>query len=84
MWPRTAYVVPAGGWFDYVAAPHYFFEIVAWFGLALATQQLNAYLTAAGMASYLAGRAVASTRFYRERFGEGYPASRRHLVPFVF
>ena len=78
------YAVPRGGLFECVAAPHYLFEILAWAGLALATQQLNALLVAAGMASYLAGRAVASTKWYVATFGAEYPASRRHLVPFLF
>ena len=81
--PR-AYAVPRGGLFELVAAPHYLFEIVAWFGVGLAAQQLNALLVAGGMASYLSGRAVACTAWYRKRFGTAYPAGRKHLVPFVF
>merc|ERR1740138_1440732 len=79
-----AYSVPQGGLFPLVATPHYLFEIVAWLGISLAAQQLNALLVTAGMASYLSGRAVASTQWYRARFGEAYPASRKHLVPFLF
>lgn len=79
-----AYHVPRGGLFELVAAPHYLFELIAWLGISLAAQQLNALLVTAGMASYLSGRAVASTQWYRARFGEAYPASRKHLVPFLF
>ena len=47
--------------------------------------QLNALLVAIGMASYLGGRAAASTRWYREKFGEkAVPMGKKHLVPFVF
>lgn len=47
-------------------------------------RQLNALLVFAGMASYLSGRAVATTRWYRAKFGKAWPEHRRHLVPFVF
>ena len=82
--PPQAYRVPRGGLFEYAAAPHYLFEIVAWLGVALAAQQLNAFLVTAGMASYLSGRAVASSAWYKKQFGAAYPAERKHMVPFVF
>lgn len=81
---RLSYRVPSGGLFDLVTAPHYLFEITAWVGIAVATQQLNACLVALGMASYLAGRAAATTRWYADTFGAAWPAERRHLVPFLF
>ena len=61
-----------------------FLEIVAWLGIAMCAQQLNALLVAAGMASYLSGRAIATTRWYTKRFGDKWPKARRHLVPFLF
>lgn len=78
------YSIPTGGLFDLVTTPHYLFEIIAWLGVALASQQLNAVLVAFGMASYLCGRAVASTRWYESQFGDAYPATRRNIIPFVF
>ena len=80
----SRYVVPHGGLFDLVTMPHYLFEIVAWAGVALAAQQINAVLVTAGMTSYLAGRAMATTDWYKTRFGEDWPKERRHLVPFIF
>jgi len=77
------YVLPSGGLFRFVTTPHYFFELVAWFGVACVSQQLNVLLVAAGMTSYLSGRAVATTRWYQSKFAD-YPAERRHLVPFLF
>ena len=82
--PKSAYSVPHGGLFGVVAMPHYFFELCAWLGVALVAQQLNALLVFGGMASYLGGRAVATSRWYRAQFGAAWPAGRRHLVPFVF
>jgi len=82
--PKSAYSVPHGGLFDVVAMPHYFFELCAWLGVALVAQQLNALLVFGGMASYLGGRAVATSRWYRAQFGAAWPEGRRHFVPFVF
>lgn len=78
-----AYVVPQGGLFKYVTMPHYFFELVAWFGLACATQHFNAFVTFGHMSAYLAGRSVATTRWYRKKMPD-YPPERKHLVPLIF
>ncbi|KAJ1462899.1 3-oxo-5-alpha-steroid 4-dehydrogenase-domain-containing protein [Pelagophyceae sp. CCMP2097] len=81
---KARYVVPTGGLFDYCTMPHYLFEVLGWIGIALVAQQLNAFLVSLGMASYLGGRAVSTTKWYVQKFGPDYPASRRHIVPFVF
>jgi len=79
------YVPPAGGLFSVVATPHYFFELTAWYGLACVSQQLHAFLAAAGMTSYLAGRAVRTNQMYRETFSkEEWPRSKKALVPGIF
>ena len=80
----SQYTIPSQGLFGLVTMPHYLFEIIAWFGIALATQQLNAVLVACGMTSYLSGRAIATTRWYKEKFGAKWPTQRRNLIPFVF
>jgi very-long-chain enoyl-CoA reductase len=80
---KSAYVVPRGGFFEYVTMPHYFFELIAWLGVAVCTQQLTALLIFTSMASYLAGRSVSTTRYYLKTI-KGYPVSRRHLVPGIF
>lgn len=77
-----AYVIPSAGLFKLVTAPHYFCELVAWLGLACVTQELNSFLVFGSMLSYLGGRAVATTRWYRTQF-DNYPA-RKHLIPFLF
>lgn len=79
------YVPPAGGLFSLVAAPHYLFEITAFLGIAGAAQSTHALLAALGMASYLAGRAVLTNKFYQERFDESqWPSSRKAILPFLF
>lgn len=79
------YVAPNGGFFSYCAAPHYFFELIGWAGVAIAADHLNVYLVMAGMTSYLAGRSVAQNDFNCTRFKEkDWPRDRKNLVPFVF
>lgn len=78
------YVLPVGGLFDYVACPHWFCELVGFFGLSLVTWHLHACLIPVGMASFLAGKAESSTRWYKSKFGDKYPSNRRHLVPFIW
>jgi very-long-chain enoyl-CoA reductase len=83
----SIYVAPKGGWFQYVAAPHYLFELVAWLGIAMVAQHLNAYLVFTNMCSYLAGRSVSQNQWNRHQFGdedEDWPKNRKNLVPFVF
>jgi very-long-chain enoyl-CoA reductase len=80
---RKAYAVPQGGLFPLVACPHYLFEIVAWLGLAVATQTVVPLVSCAGMASYLAGRSAATRRWNRANL-PGYPRARGRLVPFLW
>jgi hypothetical protein len=47
------YTPPVGGLFPQMAAPHYFFELVAWFGIACVAQQVNAFLVFGTMIAYL-------------------------------
>lgn len=80
---KASYLVPRGGLFPLVAAPHYLFEIVAWAGLALATQTVVPLVACVGMASYLAGRSAATQRWNEARI-PGYPRERKRLLPFVW
>ena len=82
---KTKYVPPTGGLFNSAAAPHYFFELLAWLGIALVTNQMNAYLVLTSMSSYLAGRAVSQNKWNREKFGEeGWPSSRKNMIPGIW
>ncbi len=79
------YVAPKGGLFEYVAAPHYFFELIGWLGIAITAEHLNAYLVFASMTSYLSGRAVSQNQWNRQMFPKAeWPESRKNLVPFLF
>jgi len=79
----SKYVIPSGGMFKYVNTPHYFFELVAWLGIAFVTQHLNSFFVVGDMLSYLSGRSIATTRWYNAKF-ENYPAERKNLIPFIF
>lgn len=82
---KKRYLPPTGGLFAFVAAPHYFFELMAWLGIACVSQEMNAFLAFAGMVSYLAGRAYKTNEMYFDRFSkEEWPKSKKALLPGVF
>lgn len=79
------YYPPTGGLFEYVAAPHYFFELIAWLGIAFASSHVNALLVFCSMSSYLCGRSVSQNKWNREKFTkEEWPRSRKNILPFIF
>jgi steroid 5-alpha reductase family enzyme len=78
------YKVPQGGLFEYVASPHYFFELIAWWGLVLVCQHDLLVGTVLVMSVYLTDRAVAQSDWNRKNLKEKYPEHRKHIVPFVF
>lgn len=79
------YVPPRGGLFQYVAAPHYLFELVSWLGIALCAQEVNAFLSLFGFVSYLMGRSHKANEFYKQKFEpEEWPRTRKNLVPLVW
>lgn len=79
------YIAPRGGLFQFVAAPHYLFELLAWYGIALISEHSNAFLVAISMTSYLSGRAKAQNEWNRSKFTKiEWPTSRHNIVPFLF
>jgi len=82
---KKKYVAPVGGLFNYVAAPHYLFELMAWLGIAVISNHTNAYLVFATMTSYLAGRAVSQNGWNRSKFSDkAWPSTRKNMIPFLF
>jgi protein-S-isoprenylcysteine O-methyltransferase Ste14 len=77
------YHLPRGGWFAYVACPHYFFELLAWLGIVLMSRHLFALLAFVGMLGYLVLRSIKTRAWYRARFAE-YPPERKCMIPFMF
>lgn len=80
---KKQYKVPRGLLFEYVATPHYLFELMSWLGIAIMSQQLNAFLVFTSMSSYLIGRSVAQNKFNKDNI-DGYPKHRKNIFPFVF
>ncbi len=79
----SAYKVPSSGMFHLVTMPHYTFELVSWFGVAVVAGSLNSLLVVASMTSYLGGRAVATKRWYVANL-KGFPRERKAIIPFLF
>jgi hypothetical protein len=82
---KKRYLPPKGGLFEYVATPHYLFELIGWVGIAVGSHSLTGYLTFMAMSAYLGARASDSNEWNRKKFTDDeWPASRRNLVPFIF
>merc|ERR1712087_194433 len=79
------YKAPRGGLFEYVAAPHYFFELIAWLGITVSSQQLTTLLILCFMTCYLGARSYNQNQWNQKKFDEkDWPKSRQNLVPFVY
>lgn len=79
---ETGYVVPKGGFFNYVSCPNHFGEIVEWLGFALMTWSLPALAFAVWTMVNLIPRALHHHRWYRDHFSD-YPPKRKAIVPFL-
>lgn len=81
----TKYYAPQGGLFEYVAAPHYLFEVIGWLGIAFASQDMTAFLNFANMTTYLSARSKNQNDWNRSKFDKDeWPPSRKNLVPFIY
>ncbi|BBZ00039.1 phosphatidylethanolamine N-methyltransferase family domain-containing protein [Mycolicibacterium fallax] len=74
------YRIPYGGGFRFVTSPAYLGELIAWTGFALLTWSLAGVVILLITAGNLVPRALATHRWYREKFDD-YPAGRRALIP---
>lgn len=79
-----AYLVPSGGLFEYVAAPHYLSEIIEWLGVAMVAGHIFSLALCAPMIVYLGHRADGQREWNRQKFKEDFPAERMRLVPFLY
>jgi len=78
------YVIPTGGFFEYVTCAQYFVELWTFAGFALLSCGPNGLFIFAVSFVNLVPRAVQTTAWYREQFGDEYPNDRKHIFPFVF
>lgn len=80
---EKVYRMPRRGGFIFVTNPQYLGELMAWVGFAMVTWSLAGVFILAISAANLVPRAIATHRWYHERFPD-YPRARKILVPFVF
>ena len=77
------YRIPRGGLFSLVSCPHYAGEIMEWLGFCACVQSAASLWFSAFSLVFLGSRAVATHAWYREKFREEYPASRRAFIPYI-
>ncbi len=66
-----------------MSSANFFGEIMEWGGWALAARRLPATAFAVFTVLNIGPRAVQHHRWYRQRFGDEYPKTRRALIPFL-
>ena len=79
---ETHYSIPRGGMYRHVSCPNYFGEILEWAGWAVMTWSLAGLAFAVLTIANLVPRAVATPRWYRQKFPD-YPDARRAVIPYV-
>ncbi len=77
------YRMPRRGGFIFVTNPQYLGELTAWVGFAMLTWSLAGVVILAISAANLIPRAIATHKWYRDRFPD-YPRARKILIPFIF
>jgi hypothetical protein len=82
------YKVPMGGLFSAcggVAAPHYLFELISWWGIGMCTRHFISFLFNMAMTAYLFDRAIAQDQWNRNKLkDEMYPMDRKIIIPYLF
>ena len=79
---ETGYVIPRGGFFNYISCPNHFSEIIEWSGFALMTWSLPGLAFAIWTLVNLLPRSLHHHRWYRQTFLD-YPSNRKALIPFI-
>lgn len=78
----TGYKIPYGGFFRYVSSANYFGEILLWCGWAMMSFTMAGAVFVLFSLSNLYPRAIASHRWYLEKFPD-YPRERKAIFPFL-
>ena len=79
----SEYRIPRGGLFCLVSCPHYSGEILEWLGYCAFVQGQASLWFFAFSLVFLGSRALATHAWYREKFREEYPATRRAFIPYI-
>lgn len=77
------YKIPMGGLFKLVICPHYFFEIMIFFGFSFISQTPLAFACALGDSCYLIARSYETKKWYVNKF-EDFPNSIKCVIPYIF
>jgi len=78
------YVIPNEGLFQYVTCAQYLVELWTFFGFFLLSWGPNGLFIFCISFANLVPRASRATAWYVEKFGDEYPADRRHIFPFIY
>ncbi|WCL49571.1 hypothetical protein [Leptospira sp. GIMC2001] len=78
-----SYKTPTGGLFKLLICPHYFFELVAWLGIAIVSTYIDSYLIFLIMAGYLSGRSNQTREWYIKKIA-GFPMERKRIFPYLY
>eukprot|EP01083_Nonionella_stella_P000162 481_1 len=84
---KKKYSIPVGGLFGLVWCPHYLFELVGWYGIAIVSNTFNYWLMATCYSSYLSGRAKSTEQWYLDTFRGDERLSdnnRKAILPFLY
>lgn len=77
------YYIPQESWFQWITSPNYFGEFIEWTGFAMATWSWPGVAFASFTFCNLFPRAVATHKWYLNRFGKKYPSDRRIFFPYL-
>jgi len=80
----SGYVIPYGGLFRFVSAPHYLGEILEWLGFAMAGQSWAAWSFFTFTCANLIPRGLAHHEWYQKNFKKDYPVDRKAVIPFLW
>ncbi|KAJ7534404.1 hypothetical protein O6H91_13G092800 [Diphasiastrum complanatum] len=79
---QNVHMLPHGGLFEYVACPHYLFEIIGFWGIALLSQTTTGLAVAVFVSLYLTSRSLSTREWYLKKI-DGFPRDRKALIPFL-
>ena len=77
---ETGYLIPRGGFFEWVSCPNFLGEMILWCGWAIMCWNLAALSFAVWTIANLLPRALAHHRWYQQTFAD-YPANRKAVFP---